>query len=272
MKSLTEVDALITQLKAGGVPLSDAVWETACACVGWPYVFGAEGRRTTKDGIEVRCFDCQGFTEWCLQQFGIDIKAAGCTSQWKKDSLWEVKGTIDTVPDDVLVCLFKQDEKNPAKMAHTGFGYHGQTCECSVGVQHFSKRKAKWTHWAMPKGISGDIPTPTPGSDKPTIRRGSTGVYVTLMQTELIQRGYDCGTSGADGIYGSKTEQAVRAFQKDHGLTADGICGPKTWVVLDSQPEIQLYTVHIPMLPLYKAEAFVTQYPGAWMTKEGGEG
>ena len=76
---------------------------------------------------------------------------------------------------------------------------------------------------------------------------------------------------GADGIFGAGTESALKAFQRDHGLNADGICGPLTWDALDHSVEIQLYTVHIPMLPLYKAEALVGQYTGAWMTKEGSD-
>jgi N-acetylmuramoyl-L-alanine amidase len=38
-----------------------------------------------------------------------------------------------------------------------------------------------------------------------------------------------CGTSGADGIFGAGTENAVKSFQRHHGLTVDGIVGKKTW-------------------------------------------
>ena len=268
MNSASEVDALIEQLKAGGVPLSRAVWETACACVGWPYVFGAEGQKTTKDGITVRKFDCQGFTEWCLLQFGIDIRAAGATSQWNKDSLWAAKGSIDSIPDDILVCLFYRDKDNPNKMAHTGFGYKGQTCECSAGVQYFPERKAKWQYWAIPKGIEGGvIPVPT---GKPTLRKGDRGEHVTELQTRLQELGYDIGKAGADGIFGSGTQGAVKAFQKDHGLTADGICGPKTWAALDAEeekPAEDLYTVTIPGVTLEQAEELCGEWSGATMRK-----
>jgi len=44
--------------------------------------------------------------------------------------------------------------------------------------------------------------------------------------------GYSCGDNGADGVFGSGTRAAVRAFQRDHGLTVDGIAGRKTWAAL----------------------------------------
>ena len=240
MKSAAEVDALIVELKAkvsaGEMTLSEAVFETARACEGWPYTFGAEGKKTTKDGVVVRTFDCQGFTEWCLLQFGIDIRAAGCTSQWNNDSLWREKGEIGNIPNDVLVCLFYREKKNQKKMAHTGFGYQGHTCECSVGVQYFAKRKSKWQYWAVPVGIEGDIPEPT---IRPTLRRGDKGPCVTLLQEDLIRLGYSVGRTGADGKFGKNTEAGVKAFQKDHddrdgrALKVDGIVGEKTWGALD---------------------------------------
>ena len=267
MNSASYVDNLIVQLKSDGIPLSEAVWETACACVGWPYVFGAEGQKTTKDGIEVRKFDCQGFTEWCLWQFGINIKAAGATSQWNNNKFWDEKGTINNIPNDVLVCLFYRSKDDPNKMAHTGFGFRGQTCECSVGVQHFEKRKSKWQYWAIPKGITDNPPTPDPDY-RPTLRRGDKGPYVTLMQTLLIQKGYDLSPYGADGDFGKKTEAAVKAFQQANGLVQDGICGQKTWAALQSAAPTVYYTVNIPHQTAIQADALKKQYPNATITEE----
>ncbi|MFE9724101.1 peptidoglycan-binding protein [Streptomyces sp. NPDC005794] len=61
-------------------------------------------------------------------------------------------------------------------------------------------------------------------------KTGSQGPQVTAVQTLLNQQGYDAGT--ADGIFGSLTDSAVRAFQKARGLDADGAVGPKTWTAL----------------------------------------
>lgn len=265
MNSATYVDQKIEEFKKAGLPIQEAVWETAKLCVGWPYVFGAEGQIAVKDGVTVRKFDCQGFTEWCLSQFGINIKAAGCTSQWNNDALWLAKGSIDSIPNDVLVCLFHRSDKEPKKMAHTGFGFRGATCECQVGVQFFAQRKSKWQYWAIPKGITDKVPEPDPYY-RPTLRRGDKGEAVTLLQTELLRRGYDLGKYGADGDFGKATEAAVKAFQQDNGLTADGICGPKTWAALESG-EIALYTVRIEHLSKTVANEITGKYGGI-MTKE----
>ncbi len=57
-------------------------------------------------------------------------------------------------------------------------------------------------------------------------QRGSTGTVVKQIQTKLKSWGYYSGS--VDGVYGSATEAAVRAFQKKNGLTVDGKAGPQT--------------------------------------------
>ena len=61
-------------------------------------------------------------------------------------------------------------------------------------------------------------------------RRGSRGEEVKQIQTVLKDR--QLYTGNIDGIYGAQTEQAVIKFQKQMGLTADGIAGPKTLAAL----------------------------------------
>lgn len=55
---------------------------------------------------------------------------------------------------------------------------------------------------------------------------GSRGSEVRNIQTRLKKWGYYSGS--IDGIYGTGTKNAVIKFQKKHGLTADGVAGPKT--------------------------------------------
>lgn len=68
------------------------------------------------------------------------------------------------------------------------------------------------------------IPVP---AQKPTIRRGSRGPAVRVLQESLIALGYNPGP--VDGIFGPRTEAAVKAFQADRKIKVDGIVGPVTW-------------------------------------------
>jgi peptidoglycan hydrolase-like protein with peptidoglycan-binding domain len=73
----------------------------------------------------------------------------------------------------------------------------------------------------------------------PTIQRGSKGDAVKLAQQSLIDRGYEVGSGGADGVFGNYTYRAVLRYQLDRAsgefwaftlpLGADGIVGPQTW-------------------------------------------
>ena len=58
------------------------------------------------------------------------------------------------------------------------------------------------------------------------LRSGSSGDEVTKLQRRLLAAGYEPGEP--DGVFGPKTEAAVRAFQESEDLDVDGICGPKT--------------------------------------------
>ena len=63
------------------------------------------------------------------------------------------------------------------------------------------------------------------------MRSGSRGDNVRVVQEYLntLARAYPLPRVAVDGIYGPATENAVQAFQRLFGLTADGIVGPRTW-------------------------------------------
>ena len=87
---------------------------------------------------------------------------------------------------------------------------------------------SEWMRWA-----SGDLCPETPVTqtdEKPLLKKGMQNEYVRAWQTFLNLNGYQCGV--ADGIFGNRTQAAVKAYQKAHGLKADGIIGPKTWASL----------------------------------------
>jgi N-acetylmuramoyl-L-alanine amidase len=56
------------------------------------------------------------------------------------------------------------------------------------------------------------------------------GDDVATLQSRLTDMGFDCGR--VDGVFGSKTESAVREFQKSVGVSGDGKCGPATITAL----------------------------------------
>lgn len=63
--------------------------------------------------------------------------------------------------------------------------------------------------------------------DRPTLRRGTRGDLVKLLQGKI-------GIAPVDGLFGAHTEAAVREFQRRKQIVPDGIVGPKTWLALDS--------------------------------------
>lgn len=64
------------------------------------------------------------------------------------------------------------------------------------------------------------------GANDPGLCKGMVGCDVMYLQAGLTCRGHGCKV---DGIFGDDTEAALKGFQTDQGLAADGICGPKTW-------------------------------------------
>lgn len=302
----------IDELKKFEPNLMIAAWNAARLCVGWPYCYGAWGelcapanRRTyyARKGdehptIKTKCknfdgagtcagcqyypngrsrmFDCRGFVYWILLQiYGWKLQGGTTVTQWDNKANWIEQGLIKDMPADTLCCLYVDNGK---KKTHVGFGYNNETVECSSGVQYFKTRNKKWTHYAVPACVNYKPDEKQPiGKDeqtvsKPTLKKGSKGQAVKELQEKLISMGYSCGFYGADGDFGSATLAAVKAFQKDHGLNADGIVGAKTYEALDGAQPVQKYSATIPHLTKAQADTLVSQYPGTVINEERGNG
>jgi len=78
----------------------------------------------------------------------------------------------------------------------------------------------------------GALAAPEAGLGDRQLRAGMRGPDVALLQRILNNLGYQAGTE--DGIFGPRTEAAVRAFQKDHRLPAIGVVGPRTTASLQA--------------------------------------
>ena len=82
-----------------------------------------------------------------------------------------------------------------------------------------------------PAGIVGSTPEPAPNPSPailpPQIKKGSKGANVVKLQKALNEA---LGTKlVTDGLFGGKTEAAVKRYQEANGLKVDGIVGEKTW-------------------------------------------
>ncbi len=110
-----------------------------------------------------------------------------------------------------------------------------------------------------------------PGSP---LRRGSSGPSVVVIQVELnrISQNYPAipKVPEVDGIFGSRTEAAVRAFQEIFDLTPDGIVGQATWYAL-----VRLYTAVTSLSELRsQGQQFYTidwSYPDALQSGDTGD-
>ena len=63
------------------------------------------------------------------------------------------------------------------------------------------------------------------------VKRGSNGDAVRAVQSQFT-------FLVVDGIFGDKTDGAVRGFQNQSGIDVDGIVGPQTWLALTLSPVI----------------------------------
>ena len=83
-------------------------------------------------------------------------------------------------------------------------------------------------------------PTPTPApvaaSTYVTLRKGDEGPDVVTLQQALAELGYLTGA--ADGNFGTGTQSAVKKFQQDRGLDADGIAGKMTQEALYKESSV----------------------------------
>lgn len=166
------------------------------------------------------CYDCAQLALACMRAADIPL-VSGANSQWLK-TIFSEKGEISGIPASKVCLVFRKD--SDGKMHHVGVYLGDGTVVHAKGHDYGVVRQdladVKFTHYGVPSGLYD--------AGLPTLRRGNSGEYVKLLQQAL---GID-----VDGKFGSATEAAVKDFQKANGLTADGICGPKTWAKLQVTP------------------------------------
>lgn len=142
------------------------------------------------------------------------------------------KGTINTIPEIIGLCLYKQ--------GHIGvYIGNGQVIEArgtKYGVIQTPLKgvgSTPWTHWLKCPYI--EYVEEIKEESKPLILKlGCKGQEVKQLQKNLIILGYDLGKWGADGDFGNATFLAVKKLQEKYGLKPiDGIVGKDTFGLID---------------------------------------
>lgn len=225
--------------------------------------------------------DCSGLFAWAFKKLGRAI-AHGSNSIYDRYCTSD-KGKLTAEKRKALLpgtAVFTGDAS-----AHGHIGLYvgnGKVIEASgtiAGVCTSNITAGKWTYYGILKNVDyseyiGNTDQPEPaaptgtGNNFQTVRKGDKGEKVRELQTLLAAKGYDLGKYGIDGDFGSATLAAVKAFQADHGLTADGIAGPLTWAALTEDKTPVLYTVIIPHQTESGADEIIKKYPGSKKEKE----
>lgn len=260
---------------------------------GWGYIYGAYGQiwtqamqdakaktdeQTRKYGqqwVGKHVIDCSGVWMLAMKELG-SYMYHGSNTMW--NSYTVAKGRLskgkrtdgkELKPGSAIFTGVNDGDHNHVGI-YIGDGKVLEAGGTQKGVIITAITLSKWTCWGEMKYVAYEGDTDSkPATTTPTLRKGCKGEYVSLLQTKLIMLGYDLGSYGADGSFGAKTQEAVKKFQADNSLKADGIVGPLTWAALDKGPSAEVfYTVKIPHLHKSDADAIAAKYSGATVIKE----
>lgn len=191
-----------------------------------------------------------------FQPYGKSNCGAGCKYSRQ---YYQQNGHLFNEPEPGDQVFFYSKDKST--ISHTGLVYavdnsyiytiEGNTSSASGVVANggsVAKKKYKRSYdrlagfgrpdYGMKASSAVDIPSTNPATayelgDR-TLKKGDKGDDVEDMQENLIKLGYDLGDDGADGKFGSKTDEAVRNFQRSSALEVDGKFGPKSLAAMKS--------------------------------------
>ena len=233
----------------------------------WKYQWGA-----AREGV----VDCSGAFTYAFRKLG-GYMYHGSNTMWRKYTTEKGKlGDLELVPG-MAVFRWRKSGKEPAVYKSDGLGdfYHvglyiggGEVIEAkSVQSGVVKSSVSGWPFAAKLIGVdyTGQQPETPPSQPLPVLKKGSIGYWVTEAQLRLIAQGFLLPLYGADGIFGTETQNAVIAFQKAKGITSDGMIGDATWEALngDLPADDSRYTVFIPGLTMDAAKELLQTYPQA---------
>lgn len=224
----------------------------------YPSHYGSSRTARYKEDIAARkvCADCIGGAKgyaWTgggqgvLEAIGTDntfsskYGSNGCPDKGANSMFSYAKssgaswGTIDALPDVVGLALHTDGHVG----YYVGDGYAVEWRGFNYGCVKTKIIDRTWKYWYQLPFISYDMGSEFPGTTTTEtalgnrlLKNGVSGSDVKALQEALLQLGYDLSRYGADGKFGSETEEAVKAFQTAEGLEIDGIYGELTHAAL----------------------------------------
>ena len=228
----------------------------------WGYIWGGSGETwtqakqdaatrdmTVKYGqkwVGRRVADCSGLFSWAFKSLG-GYMYHGSNTMWKK--YCTAKGELkngkrddgETLKPGSAVFMCK---KNSTDYYHVGLYVGDDDVIEAKGTRYgvVESKLSTWTHWAELKGVSysgiANLDVLYVELGQRTLRKTSPcmeGEDVKNLQTKLNSLGYSCGM--ADGVFGVRTENALKRFQQAKNIEADGIFGPASLAALNDTTE-----------------------------------
>lgn len=179
-----------------------------------------------------RAFDCSGLGIYLLQCVGalpngFDTTANGLKGMCKKLIKSQLKKgdfVFKTYPSGKAYHIGYIVNDNLDVVEAQGRAY---------GVVQRPLSAGGWNWFGRPSFLRNEIEAQTQVTAftlSRILKKGKRGNDVAAVQSVLNQKGFNAGT--ADGIFGTKTLNAVKAFQKSTGLKVDGIVGKDTCSLL----------------------------------------
>ena len=197
-------------------------------------------------GYNYRIEWCACFISWLAEKLGItdiipvDMSCNRQISKFKALGVWHTDRNFQT--GDIL--YYDWDRLGDSRPAdHVGIvekvsgntltvieGNNGNFPNDRVRRREISSGSSLIFGYARPKyPVKSSANSSDINISLPTVRNGDSGNAVKILQLALVAYEYNIGKYGADGDFGSDTESAVRQFQKNSGISVDGIVGENTW-------------------------------------------
>ena len=192
-------------------------------------------------------YDCSSFVIAAWQQAGVPVRSAGASytgdmlPAFLRCGFRNVTGQVNLATGkglqkgDVLLNLRSHAELyvGDGRCVKAGSNEHGGAVGGATGDQNGREICVSGYHnfpWdCVLRYMGGENEKTGGGLRLPTLCRGSRGQSARAMQGILIACGCGCGPDGADGDFGPATAAALRRFQTENGLEADGVCGDNSW-------------------------------------------